>query len=71
MLGARLAWVFAGIVLVLPLLFGAAFAGAVVYGVTGYHTWGEGPLEAPLHALVVLMWLAVGAAVYRRRAGLE
>lgn len=72
MLGARIAWVFAGVVLVLPLIFGAALASAVVGGVTGYHAWGgAGPLEAPLHALVVTLWFAAACAVYRRRAGLE
>jgi hypothetical protein len=72
MVGARLAWVFAGVLLVLPAVFGAALASGIVHGITGYHAWDHGgPLEAPLHALVVTFWLAAGAAVYRRRAGLE
>jgi hypothetical protein len=71
MLGARLAWVFAGIVLVLPLMVGAALASGIMYGITGHHGYAAGPLEAPLHALVVALWLAVGVVVYRKRAGLE
>jgi hypothetical protein len=67
--GARLAWLLAGIVLVLPLMLGAGLASAMVYGATGYHGPPAGPVEAPLHALVVTLWLAVGAAVYRLRAG--
>jgi hypothetical protein len=71
MLGARLAWLFAGILLVLPLAFGAALAAGIVAGVSGHHVWDAGPWQGPLHALIVLLWLGVGAAVYRKRAGLE
>jgi hypothetical protein len=69
--GARLAWLMAGVLLVLPLLFGAALARGIVQSVTGAWGWGAGPWEAPIHALVVLLWLAVSVVVYRRRAGPE
>jgi len=71
MVGARLAWLLAGVLLVLPLLFGAGFAQAIVANVTGVRAWGPSVWEAPLHALAVLLWLAVSAVVYRRRAGLD
>jgi hypothetical protein len=75
MLGARMAWLFAGILFMLPLIFGAAIASGIgfgIFGLYGYHgPVAGGPFEAPLHALAVGLWLSVTAAVYRLRAGLE
>jgi hypothetical protein len=71
MLGARVAWLFAGILLVLPLVFGAALAAGIVAGISGRHIWDAGPWQGPLHALIVLLWQGAAAAVYRKRAGLE
>lgn len=68
MLGARLAWLFAGILLTLPLIFGAALAGAFAMGIYGIHGPVVGPWEAPLHGLAALLWIAVAAAVYQLRA---
>jgi len=76
MLGARLAWLFAGILFMLPLIFGAAIATGIgfgIFGIWGYHggAMAGGPWESPLHAVSVGLWLSVTAAVYRLRAGLE
>ena len=84
MLGARLAWLFAGILFMLPLIFGSAIATGIgfgIFGLYGIHGGfghppmtigaGVGPFEAPLHAIAVGLWLSVTAAVYRLRAGLE
>ncbi len=76
MVGARVAWLFAGILLMLPLILGSALAGAIIMGALGGptimdfdggHRFGGGPWEAPLHAVAVVLWLAVGAAIYRLR----
>ena len=75
MLGARLAWLLAGVLFFLPLAFGAALATGISFGIFGVRDWhgpmGYGPWEAPLHAVSVGLWLSVTAAVYRLRAGLE
>jgi hypothetical protein len=71
MLGARVAWLFAGVILMLPLILGAALAGAFAMGLYGVHGPAAGPWGGPLHALGSVLWLAVTAAVYRLRAGLE
>jgi hypothetical protein len=68
MIGARIAWLLAGIVLTLPLIFGAALAGALTFGFYGVHGPLSGPWESPLHAIAILLWLACAATVYRLRA---
>jgi hypothetical protein len=71
MIGARIAWLFAGVLLTLPLIFGAALAGALALGFYGLHGPLTGPWESPLHAIAVLLWLACAAAVYRLRSDAE
>ncbi|MFL5297195.1 MAG: hypothetical protein ACJ798_12510 [Phenylobacterium sp.] len=71
MMGARIAWLFAGILLMLPLIFGAALAADIALGIYGLHSPVAGPWGAPMHALGSVLWLAVTATVYRLRAGLE